>query len=111
MSQGRPSWRGDKRSAHERGYNYRWRKARLSFLQANPLCVYCKEDGRVEAATVVNHVVPHKGDQALFWDESNWAAVCKTHHDSTIAREEARGVRIGGDVNGVPIDPNHWWHK
>ncbi|MFT0532257.1 HNH endonuclease signature motif containing protein [Castellaniella hirudinis] len=106
-----PSWRTDKRSAHERGYTAAWRKARDRYLQDHPLCIYCQEDGRVEAATVVNHVIPHQGDQKLFWDESNWAAVCKPHHDSTIAREEARGVRIGGDETGQPLDPKHHWNK
>lgn len=106
-----PSWRTDRRSAHERGYTAAWRRARNKFLMSNPLCVYCKGDGRVEIATVVNHVIPHKGDQALFWDESNWAAVCKPHHDSTIAREEYRGVRIGGDETGQPIDPHSHWYK
>lgn len=111
MTERTPSWRGDKRSAHERGYGHKWRKARNLYLQANPLCVYCQEDGRIEPATVVNHVIPHKGDQTLFWDQENWAAVCRLHHDSTIAREENRGVRIGGDESGMPIDPNHHWNR
>ena len=106
-----PSWRGDKRSAHERGYGARWRKARLLFLQANPLCQYCQEDGRIEPATVVKHIIPHKGDQELFWDTSNWQAVCKEHHDSTIAREESRGVKIGSDLSGNPIDKSHHWYR
>ena len=106
-----PSWRTDKRTAAQRGYGHKWRVARLKFLQANPLCVYCKEDGRVELATVVNHVIPHQGDQELFWDVGNWQAVCATHHDSTIAREEHRGVKIGGDELGQPIDPNSHWYR
>lgn len=106
-----PSWRTDKRSAHERGYGYQWQKARNLYLQSNPLCVYCKEDGRVEEATVVNHVIPHKGDQSLFWDQSNWAAICALHHDSTVSREESRGVKIGGDAEGNPLDKNSHWYK
>ena len=42
----------------------RWRRGRIYFLERNPLCVLCKRDGRVNAARVVDHVVPHKGDQA-----------------------------------------------
>jgi 5-methylcytosine-specific restriction protein A len=41
----------------------------------------------VVAATVVDHVVPHRGDAALFWDEVNWAALCKRCHDAKTARE------------------------
>ncbi len=36
----------------------------------------------VVAATVVDHVKAHKGDQQLFWDETNHRAVCKPHHDA-----------------------------
>ena len=43
--------------------------------------------GRLVPATVVDHVVPHRGDQRLFWDESNWAPACKPCHDAKTARE------------------------
>lgn len=105
------SWRRDKRTAAQRGYDHRWRKARAQFLRQHPLCRYCQEDGRIEPATVVDHIIPHRGDPELFWDQSNWQAVCKAHHDSTIAREEARGVVLGGDEFGRPIDPNHHWNR
>lgn len=74
-----------------RGYNYRWQKARERFLKDRPLCCYCEREGRVEPATVVDHKIPHKGNQALFWDESNWQPLCKRCHDSTKAKEEGRG--------------------
>ena len=76
-----PSWRLDKRSSTERGYDSRWRKARNHFLSLHQLCEMCKADGRANAAQVVDHRVPHRGDQTLFWDESNWQALCKQHHD------------------------------
>jgi 5-methylcytosine-specific restriction enzyme A len=76
-------------SAHARGYDARWRKARLAYLAAHPLCVACAKDGRTTAATVVDHIVPHRGDAALFWDAaSNWAALCASHH----AQKTARGA-------------------
>lgn len=106
-----PSWRTDRRTAAERGYGSKWRKARLIFLQQHPLCDYCAKDGRTEPATVVNHIVPHKGDQVLFWDVSNWQATCRVHHDSTIAREENRKVKIGGDADGQPLDASSHWYK
>lgn len=68
-------------SAAQRGYGARWQKARLLFLAQHPLCVHCDREGRVTAANVVDHVVPHRGNEVLFWDESNWMALCKTHHD------------------------------
>jgi 5-methylcytosine-specific restriction protein A len=44
--------------------------------------------GVVRAANVVDHIVPHKGDQALFWDKNNWQSLCKPHHDAKTARED-----------------------
>ena len=67
--------------AEARGYPSRWRKARAAFLQRNPLCNECMKHGRLTPATVVDHVIPHRGDQKLFWDEDNWQALCKSCHD------------------------------
>lgn len=70
--------RGD---AVERGYDSRWRKARAAFLQRNPLCAECRKNGVLTPATVVDHIIPHRGDQKLFWDEENWQPLCKNCHD------------------------------
>jgi len=43
--------------------NQRWRKLSKRFLDANPLCVKCKETGRVTVATTVDHKKPHKGNE------------------------------------------------
>ena len=74
-------------SASRRGYGPRWRKARRIYLARHPLCTACEAAARVVPATVVDHVVPHRGDAALFWDEGNWAALCKQCHDAKTARE------------------------
>lgn len=76
------SWRTDKRTTAERGYGARWQKARLRHLEAHPLCVMCLAESRVTAAQVVDHIVPHKGNDDLFWDESNWQSLCNSHHNS-----------------------------
>lgn len=68
-------------SAHERGYDRRWGKARSLHLAANPLCIGCLAVGRFEPATVVDHIEPHEGDQARFWDAGNWQSSCAWHHD------------------------------
>ena len=76
-------------SSTERGYNYKWRKARLLFLKLNPLCVHCRdEEDRVTPATVVDHITPHKGDKQLFWDTKNWQPLCKRHHDKKTVLED-----------------------
>jgi 5-methylcytosine-specific restriction enzyme A len=74
-------------SAARRGYGRRWRRARAAFLARYPLCATCRSQGRVVPATVVDHVVPHRGDQRLFWDRGNWAPSCKACHDAKTARE------------------------
>lgn len=83
-----PSWRMDKRTAAQRGYDYRWQKYRAGFLRANPLCVMCHKEGRVTVATVVDHIQPHKGDMELFWDVDNHQALCTYHHSSVKQRIE-----------------------
>lgn len=82
------SWRSNTASSTKRGYGYAWQKARAGYLVSHPLCVYCEREGRVTAATVVDHRIPHRGDQRLFWDKANWAALCAHHHSSTKQREE-----------------------
>ncbi|WP_079908259.1 HNH endonuclease signature motif containing protein [Paenibacillus sp. 32352] len=75
-------------TAAQRGYDAQWRKARLRFLQQNPLCVECKKSGIFTAATVVDHIEPHKGDYLLFWDRKNWQPLCKMHHDRKTVEED-----------------------
>jgi 5-methylcytosine-specific restriction enzyme A len=74
-------------SAARRGYGPRWRRARAAYLAQHPLCVRCHEAGHLEPATIVDHRVPHRGNPVLFWDEGNWAALCKPCHDAKTARE------------------------
>ncbi|RXZ42693.1 HNH endonuclease [Crenobacter cavernae] len=75
-------------TAAERGYDSKWQKARAGFLRKHPLCVECDRCGSVTAATVVDHIVPHKGDRDMFWDRSNWQPLCKSCHDRKTARED-----------------------
>ena len=78
------------RPAAERGYGYRWRKASKDFLTHHPLCVKCREEGKFVKATVVDHVIPHRGDQKLFWDRANWQPLCKKHHDRKTGSEDSK---------------------
>lgn len=71
-----------------RGYNNTWLKASKTFRLKHPLCKRCEEQGRLTSAAVTDHVIPHYGDQTLFWDESNWQALCKSCHDAKTARED-----------------------
>jgi len=75
-------------TAAQRGYDARWRRARAMFLRRNPLCVECQKEGKLTPATIVDHIIPHKGNHDLFWDESNWQALCKRCHDRKTAKED-----------------------
>lgn len=74
----------------ERGYDAWWRRERALHLSASPLCVYCAGDGRVVPASVVDHIVPHHGDRALFRSKANWQSLCANCHNGRKQSEEHR---------------------
>ncbi len=79
-------------SQRDRGYTRRWERLAAAFRERYPLCGQrpgnlapvlseCYETGRVTVARVVDHVIPHKGDPALMWDEAtNWQSLCVSCH-------------------------------
>ena len=73
-------------SAHGRGYNSKWRRLSKLYLKTHPLCCECRRQGKLTPATVVDHIGPHRGNQNLMWDESNWQSLCKRCHDRKTAR-------------------------
>jgi 5-methylcytosine-specific restriction protein A len=78
----------DRRSSRERGYGKRWEHASKAFRNRYPLCgqrpngqrpvmSVCFDRGLVRSARQVDHVIPHRGDERLFWDrEGNWQSLC-----------------------------------
>ena len=80
--------REPRRSAHARGYTAEWDARAKAFRARYPLCGMrpggrrpvmsrCHDEQRTTEATQTDHVVPHRGDKALFWDEQgNWQALC-----------------------------------
>jgi 5-methylcytosine-specific restriction enzyme A len=67
--------------ASGRGYGGSWKAAAARFKRAHPHCLGCAALNRKVATVVVDHVVPHKGDQELFWNASMWQPSCRWHHD------------------------------
>ncbi|MET4634984.1 HNH endonuclease [Kaistia defluvii] len=91
-------------SARERGYTHRWDKARATYLMHHPLCVMCIKQGLVTAAKVVDHIIPHKGNQTLFWDTTNWQSLCQPHHDrDKQAIEQGGSPRQACGDDGWPV--------
>ena len=83
------AWRGWYKTA-------RWQRLRRAVLKRDGFRCQATGElliGKYPAANspVVDHVRPHRGDPALFWDEANLQAVSKGYHDSTKQRLEAQG--------------------
>ena len=94
----------------DRLYGRRWREARRVYLAAHPLCVFCEQLGRVTAASVVDHVRPHRGNETLFWAVTNWQSLCEPCHNGAKAELEQTGTLRGCDTSGAPFDPGHPWN-
>lgn len=99
-----------------------WRKGRAKHLRDNPLCVSCKQIGKIAVAQVVDHIKPHKGNEELFFNEGNWQSLCKPCHDAKTATQDGGygnrklsagevKPRQGCTVDGLPLDRAHHWHK
>jgi len=79
-------------SRQARGYGNRWARRASMFRARYPLCgmrpgdqapvmSQCFDERRVTLGAHVDHIVPHRGDRALFWDElGNWQTLCTACH-------------------------------
>ena len=79
-------------SFRAQGYTARWDRRALAFRKRYPLCgmrpnmqppvmSQCYDEDRVTLAAQVDHVVPHRGDKRLMWDEiNNWQSLCRPCH-------------------------------
>jgi len=61
----------------------RYQRMRRIFMIKHPYCIRCGLPG-----TDLDHIVPHKGDATLFWDQKNWQALCKSCHSKKTAQGE-----------------------
>ena len=70
-----------------------WARRRAAQLANEPLCCMCADTGKVTPATIVDHVIPHRGDWSLF-ASGELQSLCKFHHDSAKRIEE--NAQFGG---------------
>ncbi|WP_347311377.1 HNH endonuclease [Defluviimonas sp. SAOS-178_SWC] len=71
----------------------KWQRLRWSILKRDLFT--CAKCGCIEADTsqlVADHRRPHRGSEALFWDERNLQCLCKTCHDGAKQAEERAGI-------------------
>lgn len=75
-------------SSTQRGYGYKWQQARNQFLRQYPLCADHAKRGELKQAVVVDHIIPHCGDEVLLWDRNNWQSLCAECHSRKTATED-----------------------
>ena len=71
-----------------------WRELRWRVLLRDRFTCQSEGCGRVEPDTsklVADHIRPHRGDPALFWDDHNLHTLCSSCHSSAKQRSERRG--------------------
>ena len=81
-------------SSRARGYNSAWDKASRGHRAKHPLCRYCALVGEVKAADLTDHLYPHRGDQAVFWNSAYWVSACNDCHNGFKQRVERKGRAV-----------------
>ncbi len=90
--------RGESEAWHGLYSRRMWQKLRGQQLLRepfcqNPKCRSIEAKGRPARATVVDHIVPHRGDMALFTAEGTLQSLCKPCHDRKTMLERT-GKRV-----------------
>lgn len=81
--------RSDQARQWHRLYDAEWRRYRRQYLLEHRTCMDpFGEHGLLVIASVVDHVIPHRGDRELFWDSANHQALCRLCHDRKTAAED-----------------------
>jgi 5-methylcytosine-specific restriction enzyme A len=96
--------------SHPFYHTTRWRKRRARQLTEHPLCAMCEKQGKVTAATVADHVEPHRGDPVKFWT-GKLQSLCPTCHSARKQMQEKHGYSAACGVDGLPIDEGHPWRR
>ena len=86
----RPAVVEDRPNSSQRGYDRDWRRVSAAYLQEHPWCMSpeCRSSKRPSRAEVVDHIIPHRGDPALFWDPNNWQAMATRCHNRKTAEKD-----------------------
>jgi 5-methylcytosine-specific restriction enzyme A len=74
----------------------RWRSLRMEILLRDHFT--CKMCGRVEGRTsrlVCDHIKPHRGNESLFWDQSNLQTLCADPCHNSKKQQEEQGITKG----------------
>lgn len=90
------------RSRHERGYGTAWDRLRLRILKRDQyLCRACSREGRVAAATSVDHIIPKAkggGD-----DPGNLESLCAAHRAAKDRADRGARPKPAIGLDGWPV--------
>lgn len=105
-------------TAESRGYGWKWKKLRAQvLLRDRYLCQVSLAKGIVVEATEVDHIISkaewmrRHGNLDCVDDLTNLQAICKEEHEKKTAQERGFSVNCGGDLTGLPLDPDHAWNR
>jgi len=71
------SWTGEDSAFYQ---SRKWRKARKSYIDRNPLCELCGQFGITSPGEIVDHIVSRKVSQQLEMEELNLQTLCNSCH-------------------------------
>lgn len=96
----RSAW-SDRGSSNARGYGWTWQKRRARWLRAHPLCAICQANGRVTAATELDHIKPkaHGGTDA----DDNLQGLCAECHARKSMSDRGQAPRRTIGADGYPV--------
>jgi len=89
---------------------------RQEYRLIQPLCEMClkRNPPRVRVWTELDHrIALCNGGKDFDEDPGQRQGLCRECHGEKTANERGYTLRprAGADVNGLPLDPNHWWHR
>jgi 5-methylcytosine-specific restriction enzyme A len=75
-------------NSSERGYDWRWQRIRLNYINSHPLCLDCYEmiPRQITAATEVHHIIALRDGGTS--DDSNLRPLCKACHNKRTLKGE-----------------------
>ena len=104
-----PDYRSPDAIAYRRLYKTKaWQQLRKACLTRDSFtCRFC---GKLEwngSRLVADHIRPHRGDEALFFDLENLQCLCVGCHDGAKQSEERLGYSTQIGEDGWPVDDHH----
>ncbi len=76
-------------TAAQRGYDSTWTRLRARYAAEHHWCEDCLAKGLRIPVAIVDHITPHRGDDALRLSWDNLHATCRPCHQAKTVREGA----------------------